>query len=50
MGSLVDLRFVGRRWEREPLRVLIWLRHVIEGGTNTEASSHGSDPAEELHR
>ena len=25
MGGLVDLRFIRQRWERDPLRVRIWL-------------------------
>ena len=36
MGGHFDLRFVGKRWERGPF--------------DTEASSYGSEPVEELHR
>ena len=27
MGGHVDLQFVGRRWERDPPRVRIWLEN-----------------------
>ena len=50
MGGHVNLQFVGQRWERVPSLVRILLETPQEGGFDTEASSYGSKPAEELRR
>ena len=47
MGGHINPRFVGHRWERVPSLVLILLETPWRG-FNTEASSYGSKPAEEL--
>ena len=48
MGGHVDHRYVGPRWERAPSLVLILLKTPPIRELDTTASSHGSEPAEEL--
>ena len=50
MGGLADLWSVGQWWERDHLRVRIWLKTPLRRWIDMEASSQGQDPVEELCR
>ena len=48
MGGHVNLRFVGRRWGNTLYGFGFDYRRLREGELDTEASSHGLEPAKEL--